>query len=113
MQSLAPNYATMMVGRFLAGLSSAGGSVTLGLVADLWDADTQQYGVAYIVSQRSYSGLQLNRKLGVVVCHGYNCWPHCWWICAVFRAIMALGVSTSKLNGYALTNANILASGSN
>ncbi|KAK5058804.1 hypothetical protein LTR84_011068 [Exophiala bonariae] len=47
--ALAPNFATVMVGRALGGLSSAGGSVTLGMIADMWDADTQQYAVAYVV----------------------------------------------------------------
>src|SRR5204863_7697284 len=35
----APNFGTIVVGRFLGGLSSAGGSVTLGLVADMWEPD--------------------------------------------------------------------------
>ena len=47
--ALAPNFASIMVGRALGGLSSAGGSVTLGMVADLWDADNQQYAVAFVV----------------------------------------------------------------
>src|ERR1700710_857674 len=47
--ALAPNFATLMVGRALGGLSSAGGSVTLGMIADLWDADSQQYAVACVV----------------------------------------------------------------
>ena len=47
--ALAPNYSTIIGFRFLGGLSSAGGSVTLGLIADMWGADDQQYAVAYIV----------------------------------------------------------------
>ncbi|KJZ78677.1 hypothetical protein HIM_02068 [Hirsutella minnesotensis 3608] len=47
--ALAPNFATVMVGRALGGLSSAGGSVTLGMIADMWEADVQQYAVAYVV----------------------------------------------------------------
>lgn len=47
--ALANNFATVMVGRALGGLSSAGGSVTLGMIADMWEADTQQYAVAYVV----------------------------------------------------------------
>ena len=34
--ALAPNFGTIIVGRFLGGISSAGGSVTLGLIADMW-----------------------------------------------------------------------------
>ncbi|RAL62201.1 hypothetical protein DID88_002685 [Monilinia fructigena] len=46
--AIAPNFATIMVGRALGGLSSAGGSVTLGMIADMWDADNQQYAVAFV-----------------------------------------------------------------
>lgn len=47
--ALAKNYRTIVIFRFLGGLSSAGGSVTLGMVADMWEADDQQYAVAFIV----------------------------------------------------------------
>lgn len=47
--ALAPNFGTIIVGRALVGLSSAGGSVTLGMVADMWEPDEQQYAVAFIV----------------------------------------------------------------
>ncbi|CAH0057607.1 unnamed protein product [Clonostachys solani] len=47
--ALAPNFATVLIGRALGGLSTAGGSVTLGMIADMWEADTQQYAVAYVV----------------------------------------------------------------
>lgn len=47
--ALAPNFGTIVVCRILGGLSSAGGSVTLGMVADMWEAEEQQYAVAYIV----------------------------------------------------------------
>lgn len=39
--ALAKNFATIMVGRLLGGLSSAGGSVTLGMIADMWDSEHQ------------------------------------------------------------------------
>ena len=47
--ALAPNFATIVVGRFLGGLSSAGGSVTLGLIADMWEPEDQGYAVNFIV----------------------------------------------------------------
>lgn len=47
--ALAPNFGTIIVCRALGGLSSAGGSVTLGMVADMWEPDDQQYAVAFIV----------------------------------------------------------------
>lgn len=46
--ALAPNFASVLVGRALGGLSSAGGSVTLAMVADLADTDQQQKPVAFI-----------------------------------------------------------------
>ncbi|KAL1991085.1 hypothetical protein VTN49DRAFT_5589 [Thermomyces lanuginosus] len=47
--ALAPNFGTIIVCRALGGLSSAGGSVTLGMVADMWEPDDQQFAVAFIV----------------------------------------------------------------
>ncbi|KAI9813677.1 MAG: hypothetical protein M1827_003748 [Pycnora praestabilis] len=47
--ALAPNFASIMVGRALGGISSAGGSVTLGMIADMWESDNQQYAVAFVV----------------------------------------------------------------
>lgn len=42
----ARNVPAVLVGRALGGLSTAGGSVTFGLIADLYDSDNQQYAVA-------------------------------------------------------------------
>jgi MFS family permease len=47
--ALAPNYATMLIARLLGGLSTAGGSVTLGVLADMWEPDEQEYAVAFLV----------------------------------------------------------------
>lgn len=47
--ALAPNLGTILAGRFLGGLSSAGGLVTLGMVADMWEPDEQQYAVVFVV----------------------------------------------------------------
>lgn len=47
--ALSKNFGTVMAGRALGGLSSAGGSVTLGMIADMWEPDNQQYAVAYVV----------------------------------------------------------------
>ncbi|KAB8611448.1 hypothetical protein FH972_025953 [Carpinus fangiana] len=46
---LAPNFGALLVFRALGGLSSAGGSVTLGMIADIFDSDTQQHAVNFIV----------------------------------------------------------------
>lgn len=42
---IAPNFATIIVCRALGGLSTAGGSVTLAMVADMWEPSDQQYAV--------------------------------------------------------------------
>ncbi|KAI6246276.1 putative efflux pump kojT [Erysiphe necator] len=47
--ALASNFNTVLIGRALGGLSSAGGSVTLGMIADLWETENQQYAVAFVV----------------------------------------------------------------
>ena len=47
--ALAPNFATYVVCRFLGGLSTAGGSVTLGGLADRWRPEDQEYAVAFLV----------------------------------------------------------------
>lgn len=49
MCALAPNFTTLVVGRVLGGLSLAGGSVTLGMVADLYHPEVQGYAVAWVV----------------------------------------------------------------
>ena len=46
--AVAPNFATVLVGRALGGLSTAGGSVTLGMIADMFGPHTQQHAVAYM-----------------------------------------------------------------
>lgn len=45
----APNFDNLICARFFGGLFTAGGSVTLGIVADLFDVNDQQYAIAFIV----------------------------------------------------------------
>ncbi|RYP13428.1 hypothetical protein DL765_006890 [Monosporascus sp. GIB2] len=47
--AFAPNFASVIVGRALGGFSTAGGSVTLGMIAGMYESDHRQYAVAYIV----------------------------------------------------------------
>ena len=47
--ALAQNYGTVVIGRVLGGFSSAGGSVTLAMVADMWEPEDQQWAVAFVV----------------------------------------------------------------
>ncbi|KEF51872.1 uncharacterized protein A1O9_12210 [Exophiala aquamarina CBS 119918] len=81
--ALAPNFASIMVGRALGGLSSAGGSVTLGMIADMWDADTQQYAVAYVVFS-SVFGSVLGPIVGGFVEQYVPSWRWTIWIQLIF-----------------------------
>ena len=76
--ALAPNFATTVVARFLGGLSSAGGSVTLGMVADMWEADDQQYAVAFIVFS-SVGGSVVGPIVGGFV-QQYLQWRWVFWL---------------------------------
>ncbi|PWY74375.1 synaptic vesicle transporter [Aspergillus heteromorphus CBS 117.55] len=80
--ALAPNFATIMVGRALGGLSSAGGSVTLGMIADLWEADDQQYAVACVVFS-SVGGSVVGPVVGGFV-EAYLPWRWNIWIQLIF-----------------------------
>ncbi|KAL8918318.1 MAG: hypothetical protein Q9208_007405 [Pyrenodesmia sp. 3 TL-2023] len=100
--ALAPNYATILVGRTLGGLSSAGGSVTLGLVADMWEPDDQQYAVAFVVLS-SVGGSVLGPVVGAFV-EKYQTWQWIFWWQLIF------GVATQLLHVFFVpeTRATIL-----
>ena len=80
--ALAPNFASIMVGRALGGLSSAGGSVTLGMIADMWDSEHQQYAVAYVVFS-SVGGSILGPVVGGFT-EAYQGWRWSIWIQLIF-----------------------------
>jgi MFS family permease len=82
--ALAPNFGTIIVGRALVGLSSAGGSVTLGMVADMWEPDEQQYAVAFIVFS-SVGGSTLGPIFGGFI-ETYLDWKWNFWIQLLFGA---------------------------
>ena len=86
--ALAPNFASIMVGRALGGLSSAGGSVTLGMIADMWDADTQQYAVAFVVFS-SVGGSILGPVVGGFS-ERYLAWRWSIWIQLIFGGAVQL-----------------------
>ncbi|KAL9614591.1 MAG: hypothetical protein Q9167_000960 [Letrouitia subvulpina] len=86
--ALAPNFASLMVGRALGGLSSAGGSVTLGMIADLWDSDNQQYAVAFVVFS-SVGGSILGPIIGGPVELKLD-WTWAIWIQLIFGAAVQL-----------------------
>ncbi|KAF2807393.1 putative MFS multidrug transporter [Mytilinidion resinicola] len=84
--ALAKNYGTILAGRVLGGLSSAGGSVTLGMVADMWDSDNQQYAVAYVVFS-SVGGSVLGPVVGGFV-EAYCSWRWCIWVQLIFGGVV-------------------------
>jgi len=86
--ALAPNFATIVVGRFLGGISSAGGSVTLGMVADMWTAEEQQFAVAFVVFS-SVGGSVLGPIFGGFI-EKYLSWHWNFWIQLMFGAAVQL-----------------------
>lgn len=84
--ALAPNFTTILVSRFLGGLSSAGGSVTLGMVADMWNADDQQYAVAFIVLS-SVGGSALGPIVGGFI-QRYLAWYWNFYIQLIFGVVV-------------------------
>ncbi|CAK1368033.1 unnamed protein product [Cercospora beticola] len=86
--ALAPNFATIMVGRALGGLSSAGGSVTLGMIADMWESDNQQYAVAFVVFS-SVGGSILGPIVGGFS-EAYLDWRWSIWIQLIFGGAVQL-----------------------
>ncbi|KAL8918557.1 MAG: hypothetical protein Q9208_007269 [Pyrenodesmia sp. 3 TL-2023] len=86
--ALAPNFTSIMVGRALGGLSTAGGSVTLGMVADMWEANDQQYAVAFIVFS-SVGGAVLGPVVGGFV-EKNLAWQWSIWIQLIFGGFVQL-----------------------
>ncbi|KAM7216920.1 Major facilitator superfamily domain containing protein [Rhypophila decipiens] len=86
--ALAPNFGALIAGRFLGGLSSAGGSVTLGMIADMFEPDEQQNAVAYIVFS-SVAGSILGPVIGGFV-ETYLDWRWTIWIQLIFGGVVQL-----------------------
>ena len=96
--SVAPNYATIVVARALVsvmyrlsvletngvqgGLSTAGGSVTLGLIADLYEPDTQHWPLCFIVLS-STIGTSIGGVIGGPI-EKYLTWQWNFWIQLIF-----------------------------
>ncbi|KAF2476410.1 MFS general substrate transporter [Lindgomyces ingoldianus] len=76
----------VLIGRVLGGLSSAGGSVTLGMVADMFDPDEQQFAVAW-VSLWSCLGSVIGGICGGPI-EQYLPWRWNFWIQLIFGAVV-------------------------
>ena len=86
--ALAPNFGTMVVCRGLGGLSSAGGSVTLGMTADMWEPDDQGFAVAYVVLS-SVGGTTIGPIFGGMMQQWLN-WRWNFWIQLIFGGVTQL-----------------------
>ncbi|KAK1759207.1 major facilitator superfamily domain-containing protein [Echria macrotheca] len=86
--ALARNFATILVGRALGGLSLAGGSVTLGMIADIYEPDEQQFAVAYIVFS-SVGGSIIGPIIGGFV-EAYLDWRWTIWIQLIFGGFVQI-----------------------
>ncbi|KAK2811641.1 hypothetical protein FQN50_001983 [Emmonsiellopsis sp. PD_5] len=86
--ALAPNFGSLLVGRFLGGLSSAGGSVTLGMTADMWEPNDQGFAVAYVVLS-SVGGTSIGPIFGALI-ERYLSWRWNFWIQLIFGGVTQL-----------------------
>lgn len=86
--AVAPNFATILAGRALGGLSCAGGSVTLGMIADMYEPADQQLAVSFIVLS-SVGGSVLGPIIGGFV-ETYLDWRWCIWIQLIFGGFVQL-----------------------
>ncbi len=84
----ARSFTYILVFRALGGLSSAGGSVTLGMVADMWEPEDQQYAVAYVVLS-SVAGSVIAPIAGGFI-QTYLPWEWVFWISLIFGAVAQL-----------------------
>lgn len=82
--ALAPNFASVVIGRVLGGLSSAGGSVTLGLIADMYSVNTQGHAVNYIVLS-SVGGSVVGPFIGAFI-EANLPWQWVFWVSLIFGA---------------------------
>jgi MFS family permease len=79
---------SIIVGRAFGGLFSAGGSVTLGMVADLFPAEEQEYPLAFIVLS-SVGGSIVGPIIGGFV-QTYMEWQWTIWIQLIFGVCVQL-----------------------
>lgn len=88
--ALAPNFGTIMVSRALGGLSTAGGSVTLGVIADLYEPEDTgfQYAVAFVILS-SVGGAPIGAVIGGFVGQ-YREWYWVFWTLLIMGGIVQI-----------------------
>ncbi len=83
--ALARSYGMLIGFRALGGLSSAGGSVALGIVADMFEPNEQQYAVAFVVLS-SVAGSVVAPIAGGFI-GTYLSWHWVFWISLIFGGV--------------------------
>ncbi|KAJ0123268.1 mfs multidrug [Diaporthe amygdali] len=85
------NFTTVMALRFLTGLATAGGSLTLGVAADMYKPHQQQHAVAFVAwgsmlgsALPPIAGGFMEQHIGTVG------WKWCFWLIALFGALVQL-----------------------
>lgn len=86
--ALAPNFGSVVVARLLGGLSSAGGSVTLGMVADMWHPEEQQFAVCFVVFS-SVFGSVIGPLVGPFVQYNLS-WEWIGWVQLIFGGFVQI-----------------------
>lgn len=87
----APNFTCVLILRVLTGLATAGGSLTLGVAADMYKPHQQQHAVAFI-AWGSMLGSALPPIAGgfLELYLGAEGWKWCFWLIASFGAFVQL-----------------------
>lgn len=86
--ALAPNYASVIVGRFFTAIFQASGSIIFGVVADMWHTDHQAYPVAFSVL--AYVG---GTAIGPIIgpfFEAYTSWRWVFWIQLILGGIIQM-----------------------
>ncbi|WWC73385.1 uncharacterized protein I206_107352 [Kwoniella pini CBS 10737] len=86
--ALSPTFGGVIVARVLGGFSSAGGSVTLGMVADLYDPNEQQWAVAFIVFS-SVGGSVIGPIIGPFIQANLS-WEWICWVQLIFGVFVQI-----------------------
>ena len=88
--ALAPNFGTLLVARGLGGLSTAGGSVTLGVIADLYQPEDTgfQYAVAFVILS-SVGGAPIGAVIGGFVGQ-YRSFEWIFWVLLIMGGIVQI-----------------------
>ncbi|KAI7785821.1 mfs multidrug [Diaporthe eres] len=86
-----PNFTIVLVLRILTGLATAGGSLTLGVAADMYKPHQQQHAVAFIAWGSMLGSALPPIAGGFMELHlGAGGWKWCFWVIALFGAFVLL-----------------------